>query len=93
MLSICLHHLDLHFTNPFLLIYSKQTSKPSSFDSDMSSYAFYTDSSDDSSDDLADLFEKAIEDIDKRMDKLYRTIKKRFFSKWLECIVKCNMSS
>jgi hypothetical protein len=47
----------------------------------MSSYAFYTDSSDDSSDDLADLFEKAIEDIDKRMDKLYRTIKKRFFSK------------
>jgi hypothetical protein len=80
MVSICLHHfLDLHFTDPFLLIYSKQTSKPSSFNSDTSSYGFYTDPSDDSSDDLADLFEKAMEDIDKRIDKLYRTVKKRFF--------------
>jgi hypothetical protein len=45
------------------------------------SYAFYTDSSDDSSDDLADLFEKVVDDIDKRMDKLYCTVKKRFFPK------------
>jgi len=45
----------------------------------MSSYAFYTDPSYDSSDDLTDLFEKAMEDIDKRIDKLYRTVKKRFF--------------
>ncbi|XP_021316488.1 uncharacterized protein LOC110435347 [Sorghum bicolor] len=58
---------------------TKKTSKPSPFESDTSSYDFYTDSSDDSSDDLADLFEKAMGDIDRRMDKLYRTVKKRFF--------------
>ncbi|XP_021307284.1 uncharacterized protein LOC110431879 [Sorghum bicolor] len=58
---------------------AKKTSKPSPFESDTSSYDFYTDSSDDSSDDLADLFEKAMGDIDRKMDKLYRIVKKRFF--------------
>jgi hypothetical protein len=44
-----------------------------------SSYAFSSD--DESCDDLSELFERAMEENGKRMEKLYRQVKKKFVPK------------